>query len=70
MIWQFTELASAGCNFLVAGRVDNGSFRTLADVAVSATLQQLVRVPPMKEGMHRVPGIQRHPCATESSCLR
>ncbi len=37
------EIRAMGCSFLVAGRVENGNYRTLSDVAVPAGLADLFR---------------------------
>ena len=40
------EIRDAGCRFLVAGRADEGTFRTLADVAVPEEFQDLFEAIP------------------------
>ena len=41
MLTALVEMRSLGCRFLVAGRVEEGSFRTLDDVGVPAGLEEM-----------------------------
>ena len=43
MLTALAEIWAAGCSFLVAGREEAGSFRTLADVPIPQGFHQLFR---------------------------
>ena len=42
----FAKIREEGCRFLVAGRVDDGGFRTLADVAIPREFTDLFEAIP------------------------
>ena len=51
MLFDLIGIYSMGCRFLVAGRIDNGNYRSLRDVAVPDEVVDLFT--PIPEGLFR-----------------